>query len=49
VKRPFTSGSFGLFLGESAANFNGASRFTTPAHRHNRLDHFLPLLSTSYA
>jgi hypothetical protein len=42
-------GSFGLFLGVSASNSTGASQFCSLAHDLYCFDHFVPLLSTSYA
>ncbi len=41
--------SFGLFSGVSVSNPTGASRFITAAHDLYRANHFVPLLSTSYA
>jgi hypothetical protein len=43
------SGSFGLFFRVSALNSTGASIKFTAAHDLYCLDHFLPLLPTSYA
>jgi hypothetical protein len=48
-KMPVGFGSLGLFLGVSASNSTGASHWFTAAHDHYRIDHFEPLLSTSYA
>ncbi len=49
VKMPVVFGWSGLFFGVSAANSTGASRYLIAAHDLYRIDHFLPLLSTSYA
>jgi hypothetical protein len=49
VKKLVDCGSLGLFLGVSASNSTGASRFSSLAHDLYDLDHFVPLLSTSYA
>jgi hypothetical protein len=43
------SGSFGLCLGVSALNSTGASTCKTLAHDLYCFDHFVPLLTTSYA
>jgi hypothetical protein len=42
-------GSFGLFVGVPASNSTGASQFSNLAHDLYCHDHFIPLLSTSYA
>jgi hypothetical protein len=39
----------GLFSGVSVSKSTGASRFVPAAHERYFLDHFVPLLSTSYA
>jgi hypothetical protein len=49
VKMLVDSGSLGLFMGVSASNSTGASQFSSLAHDLYCHDHFLPLLSTSYA
>ena len=42
-------GSLGLFLGVSASNSTGASLLSSLAHDLYRVDHFVPLSTTSYA
>ena len=49
MKMAVVSGLLGLFFGVSASNSTGASRLLTAAHDLTSADHFLPLLSTSYA
>jgi hypothetical protein len=49
IEAQVISGSFGLFLGLSVIDSTGASIFLSLAHDHYCLDHFLPLLTTSYA
>jgi hypothetical protein len=49
AQKSVKSGSFGLFCGVSVLSSTGASICVTAAHDLYRLDHFLPLLTTSYA
>jgi hypothetical protein len=49
VKMSVVFGSFGLILGVSVFKSTGASQLVTAAHHRYCIDHFLPLLSTSYA
>jgi hypothetical protein len=46
---PICSGSLGLFFGVSVTIPTGASIGSTAAHDHYRVNHFVPLLTTSYA
>jgi len=49
IKAQVNSGLFGLFFGLSVMNSTAASVLVSVAHDLYCLDHFLPLLSTSYA
>ena len=49
VKMLVVSGPLGLFFGESVSKSTGASLDSSLTHCRYYNDHFVPLLSTSYA